>query len=159
MIYATLLESLHAALHDPDLAWYTELRAGKLTVTGYLDSRIGYGEHPIVPEGWHRYMVTTRESCRPTAYMEHWNEYDHAIVRHGDVEPRDSRYAPYDLYTTEDLDDLIDSGALDTIHEESMTMFKDCSLTDDWRLANSIWPEPELLNLVDDLTGRTGRSL
>ena len=26
-------------------------------------------------------------------------------------------------------------------------------------LANSIWPEPELLGLVDDLTGRTGRNL
>ena len=32
-------------------------------------------------------------------------------------------------------------------------------LTDDCLFANSIWPEPELLGLVDDLTGRTGRNL
>lgn len=32
-------------------------------------------------------------------------------------------------------------------------------LTDDYLFANSIWPEPELLGLVDDLTGRTGRNL
>lgn len=67
---AALLDSLHAALRNPDLAWYAEFHAGESIVAGYLDS-----------------------------------------------------------------------------------------LTDDCLFANSIWPEPELLGLVDDLTGRTGRNL
>ena len=65
---AALLDSLHAALRNPDLAWYTEFHAGE-------------------------------------------------------------------------------------------SIFKDRPLADDYLFANSIWPEPELLGLVDDLTGRTGRNL
>ena len=68
---AALLDSLHAALRNPDLAWYTEFHAG----------------------------------------------------------------------------------------ESIVAVFKDRPLTDDCLFANSIWPEPELLGLVDDLTGRTGRNL
>lgn len=86
---AALLDSLHAALRNPDLAWYTEFHAGESIVAGYLDSLT--------------------------------DPYD------GDADAR--------------------------------TIFKDRSLTDDYLFANSIWPEPELLGLVDDLTGRTGRNL
>lgn len=35
---AALLDSLHAALRNPDLAWYTEFHAGESIVAGYLDS-------------------------------------------------------------------------------------------------------------------------
>ena len=50
-------------------------------------------------------------------------------------------------------------GSLASIREDARTIFKDRPLTDDCLFANSIWPEPELLGLVDDLTGRTGRNL
>lgn len=104
---AALLDSLHAALRNPDLAWYTEFHAGESIVAGYLDSLTDpYDDDAIqVPEGWFRYSVVTREG------------------------------------------------------EDARTIFKDRPLTDDCLFANSIWPEPELLGLVDDLTGRTGRNL
>ena len=35
---AALLDSPHAALRNPDLAWYTEFHAGESIVAGYLDS-------------------------------------------------------------------------------------------------------------------------
>ncbi len=54
---------------------------------------------------------------------------------------------------------MIADGSLASIREDARTIFKDRSLTDDCLFANSIWPEPELLGLVDDLTGRTGRNL
>lgn len=54
---------------------------------------------------------------------------------------------------------LAADGSLASIREDARTIFKDRSLTDDYLFANSIWPEPELLGLVDDLTGRTGRNL
>lgn len=85
---AALLDSLHAALRNPDLAWYTEFHAGESIVAG-----------------------------------------------------------------------MIADGSLASIREGARTIFKDRSLTDDYLFANSIWPEPELLGLVDDLTGRTGRNL
>ena len=53
----------------------------------------------------------------------------------------------------------IADGSLASIREDARTIFKDRPLTDDYLFANSIWPEPELLGLVDDLTGRTGRNL
>lgn len=90
---AALLDSLHAALRNPDLAWYTE------------------------------------------------------------------GFTPYDLYCTQDLTGMIADGSLASIREDARTIFKDRPLTDDYLFANSIWPEPELLGLVDDLTGRTGRNL
>ncbi len=34
---AALLDSLHAALRNPDLAWYTEFHAGESIVAGYLE--------------------------------------------------------------------------------------------------------------------------
>lgn len=42
-----------------------------------------------------------------------------------------------------------DAALLDSLH----AALRNCLF------ANSIWPEPELLGLVDDLTGRTGRNL
>lgn len=57
------------------------------------------------------------------------------------------------------LTGMIADGSLASIREDARTIFKDRSLTDDCLFANSIWPEPELLGLVDDLTGRTGRNL
>lgn len=97
---AALLDSLHAALRNPDLAWYTEFHAGE-----------------------------------------------------------SKGFTPYDLYCTQDLTGMIADGSLASIREDARTIFKDRPLTDDYLFANSIWPEPELLGLVDDLTGRTGRNL
>lgn len=54
---------------------------------------------------------------------------------------------------------MIADGSLASIREDARTIFKDRPLTDDYLFANSIWPEPELLGLVDDLTSRTGRNL
>lgn len=68
-------------------------------------------------------------------------------------------FTPYDLYCTQDLTGMIADGSLASIREDARTIFKDRPLTDDYLFANSIWPEPELLGLVDDLTGRTGRNL
>ena len=68
-------------------------------------------------------------------------------------------FTPYDLYCTQDLTGMIADGSLASIREDARTIFKDRPLTDDCLFANSIWPEPELLGLVDDLTGRTGRNL
>lgn len=50
---AALLDSLHAALRNPDLAWYTEFHAGESIVAGYLDSLTDpYDDDAIqVPEG------------------------------------------------------------------------------------------------------------
>lgn len=59
------------------------------------------------------------------------------------------------MTTTQDLTGMIADGSLASIREDARTIFKDRSLTDDCLFANSIWPEPELLGLVDDLTGRT----
>ena len=111
---AALLDSLHAALRNPDLAWYT-------------------------------------------AWMEHWNEYEYSITHH--IDWNGKGFTPYDLYCTQDLTGMIADGSLASIREDARTIFKDRPLTDDCLFANSIWPEPELLGLVDDLTGRTGRNL
>ena len=64
---AALLDSLHAALRNPDLAWYTEFHAGESIVAGYLDSLTDpYDDDAIqVPEGWFRYSVVTREGPAP----------------------------------------------------------------------------------------------
>lgn len=61
---AALLDSLHAALRNPDLAWYTEFHAGESIVAGYLDSLTDpYDDDAIqVPEGWFRYSVVTSAS-------------------------------------------------------------------------------------------------
>ena len=133
-----LLDSLHAALRNPDLAWYTEFHAGESIVAGYLDSLTDPydGDAIQVPEGWFRYSVVTREGDHALPWMEHWNEYEYSITHHIDW-----------------------NGKGFTIREDARTIFKDRSLTDDCLFANSIWPEPELLGLVDDLTGRTGRNL
>ncbi len=66
---AALLDSLHAALRNPDLAWYTEFHAGESIVAGYLDSLTDpYDDDAIqVPEGWFRYSVVTREGDIGTA--------------------------------------------------------------------------------------------
>ena len=69
------------------------------------------------------------------------------------------RYLETGEVTGEDLTGMIADGSLASIREDARTIFKDRSLTDDYLFANSIWPEPELLGLVDDLTGRTGRNL
>lgn len=74
----------------------------------------------------------------------------HAALRNPDLD---------DLYCTQDLTGMIADGSLASIREDARTIFKDRPLTDDYLFANSIWPEPELLGLVDDLTGRTGRNL
>ena len=83
---AALLDSLHAALRNPDLAWYTEFHAGESIVAGYLDSLTDpYDDDAIqVPEGWFRYSVVTREGDHALPWMEHWNEYEYSI---GSVKP------------------------------------------------------------------------
>lgn len=156
---AALLDSLHAALRNPDLAWYAEFHAGESIVAGYLDSLTDPydGDAIQVPEGWFRYSVVTREGDHALPCMEHWNEYEYSITHHIDWNTKG--YTPYDLYCTQDLTDMIADGSLASIREAARTIFKDRSLTDDYLFANSIWPEPELLGLVDDLTGRTGRNL
>lgn len=118
---AALLDSLHAALRNPDLAWYTEFHAGESIVAGYLDSLTDPydGDAIQVPEGWFRCSVVTREGDHALPWMEHWNEYEYSITHH--IDWNGKGYTPF--------------------------------------FANSIWPEPELLGLVDDLTGRTGRNL
>lgn len=83
---AALLDSLHAALRNPDLAWYTEFHAGESIVAGYLDSLTDpYDDDAIqVPEGWFRYSVVTREGDHALPWMEHWNEYEYSITHHID---------------------------------------------------------------------------
>lgn len=156
---AALLDSLHAALRNPDLAWYTEFHAGESIVAGYLDSLTDpYDDDAIqVPEGWFRYSVVTREGDHALPWMEHWNEYEYSITHH--IDWNGKGFTPYDLYCTQDLTGMIADGSLASIREDARTIFKDRPLTDDFLFANSIWPEPELLGLVDDLTGRTGRNL
>lgn len=68
---AALLDSLHAALRNPDLAWYTEFHAGESIVAGYLDSLTDpYDDDAIqVPEGWFRYSVVTREGDHALPWM------------------------------------------------------------------------------------------
>lgn len=79
---AALLDSLHAALRNPDLAWYTEFHAGESIVAGYLDSLTDPydGDAIQVPEGWFRYSVVTREGDHALPWMEHWNEYEYSII-------------------------------------------------------------------------------
>lgn len=156
---AALLDSLHAALRNPDLAWYAEFHAGESIVAGYLDSLTDpYGDDAIqVPEGWFRYSAVTREGDHALPWMEHWNECEYSITHH--IDWNGKGFTPYDLYCTQDLTGMIADGSLASIREDARTIFKDRSLTDDCLFANSIWPEPELLGLVDDLTGRTGRNL
>lgn len=156
---AALLDSLHAALRNPDLAWYTEFHAGESIVASYLDSLTDpYDDDAIqVPEGWFRYSVVTREGDHALPWMEHWNEYEYSITHH--IDWNGKGYTPYNLYCTQDLTGMIADGSLASIREDARTIFKDRPLTDDYLFANSIWPEPELLGLVDDLTGRTGRNL
>ena len=104
-----------------------------------------------------RYSVVTREGDHALPWMEHWNEYEYSITHH--IDWNGKGYTPYNLYCTQDLTGMIADGSLASIREDARTIFKDRSLTDDYLFANSIWPEPELLGLVDDLTGRTGRNL
>lgn len=137
---AALLDSLHAALRNPDLAWYTEFHAGESIVAGYLDS-----------------LTDPYDGDHALPWMEHWNEYEYSITHH--IDWNGKGYTPYDLYCTQDLTGMIADGSLASIREDARTIFKDRPLTDDYLFANSIWPEPELLGLVDDLTGRTGRNL
>ena len=97
---AALLDSLHAALRNPDLAWYTEFHAGESIVAGYLDSLTDpYDDDAIqVPEGWFRYSVVTREGDHALPWMEHWNEYEYSITHH--IDWNGKGFTPYDLYCT-----------------------------------------------------------
>lgn len=97
------------------------------------------------------------KATTPFHWMEHWNEYEYSITHH--IDWNGKGFTPYDLYCTQDLTGMIADGSLASIREDARTIFKDRPLTDDCLFANSIWPEPELLGLVDDLTGRTGRNL
>ena len=83
---AALLDSLHAALRNPDLAWYAEFHAGESIVAGYLDSLTDpYGDDAIqVPEGWFRYSAVTREGDHALPWVEHWNECEYSITHHID---------------------------------------------------------------------------
>lgn len=105
---AALLDSLHAALRNPDLAWYTEFHAGESIVAGYLDSLTDpYDDDAIqVPEGWFRYSVVTREGDHALPWMEHWNEYEYSITHH--IDWNGKGFTPYDLYCTQDLTGMID---------------------------------------------------
>ena len=145
---AALLDSLHAALRNPDLAWYTEFHAGESIVAGYLDSLTDPydGDAIQVPEGWFRYSVVTREGDHALPWMEHWNEYEYSITHH--IDWNGKGFTPYDLYCTQDLTGMIADGSLASIREDARTIFKDRPLTDDCLFANSIWPEPELLGLA-----------
>ena len=107
---AALLDSLHAALRNPDLAWYTEFHAGESIVAGYLDSLTDpYDDDAIqVPEGWFRYSVVTREGDHALPWMEHWNEYEYSITHH--IDWNGKGFTPYDLYCTQDLTGMIDNG-------------------------------------------------
>jgi len=138
---AALLDSLHAALRNPDLAWYTEFHAGESIVAGYLDSLTDpYDDDAIqVPEGWFRYSVVTREGDHALPWMEHWNEYEYSITHH--IDWNGKGFTPYDLYCTQDLTGMIADGSLASIREDARTIFKDRPLTDDYLFANSIWPE------------------
>lgn len=49
---AALLDSLHAALRNPDLAWYTEFHAGESIVAGYLDSLTDSGPNRNSSASW-----------------------------------------------------------------------------------------------------------
>ena len=104
---AALLDSLHAALRNPDLAWYTEFHAGESIVAGYLDSLTDpYDDDAIqVPEGWFRYSVVTREGDHALPWMEHWNEYEYSITHH--IDWNGKGFTPYDLYCTQDLTGMI----------------------------------------------------
>ena len=95
---AALLDSLHAALRNPDLAWYTEFHAGESIVAGYLDSLTDPydGDAIQVPEGWFRYSVVTREGDHALPWMEHWNEYEYSITHH--IDWNGKGFTPYDLY-------------------------------------------------------------
>lgn len=127
---AALLDSLHAALRNPDLAWYTEFHAGESIVAGYLDSLTDpYDDDAIqVPEGWFRYSVVTREGDHALPWMEHWNEYEYSITHH--IDWNGKGYTPYDLYCTQDLTGMIADGSLASIREDARTIFKDRPLTD-----------------------------
>lgn len=107
---AALLDSLHAALRNPDLAWYTEFHAGESIVAGYLDSLTDPydGDAIQVPEGWFRYSVVTREGDHALPWMEHWNEYEYSITHH--IDWNGKGFTPYDLYCTQDLTGMIDNG-------------------------------------------------
>ena len=104
---AALLDSLHAALRNPDLAWYTEFHAGESIVAGYLDSLTDPydGDAIQVPEGWFRYSVVTREGDHALPWMEHWNEYEYSITHH--IDWNGKGFTPYDLYCTQDLTGMI----------------------------------------------------
>ena len=156
---AALLDSLHAALRNPDLAWYTEFHAGESIVAGYLDSLTDpYDDDAIqVPEGWFRYSVVTREGDHALPWMEHWNEYEYSIDPSHRLERQRVHAIRPVLHTGPHRHDRRRLAGLDP--GDARTIFKDRPLTDDCLFANSIWPEPELLGLVDDLTGRTGRNL
>ena len=112
---AALLDSLHAALRNPDLAWYTEFHAGESIVAGYLDSLTDpYDDDAIqVPEGWFRYSVVTREGDHALPWMEHWNEYEYSITHH--IDWNGKGFTPYDLYCTQDLTGMIADGSLASI--------------------------------------------
>ena len=114
---AALLDSLHAALRNPDLAWYAEFHAGESIVAGYLDSLTDpYGDDAIqVPEGWFRYSVVTREGDHALPWMEHWNEYEYSITHH--IDWNGKGFTPYDLYCTQDLTGMIADGSLASIKD------------------------------------------
>ena len=114
---AALLDSLHAALRNPDLAWYTEFHAGESIVAGYLDSLTDpYDDDAIqVPEGWFRYSVVTREGDHALPWMEHWNEYEYSITHH--IDWNGKGFTPYDLYCTQDLTGMIADGSLASIKD------------------------------------------
>lgn len=139
-----------------DSATYGESRA---RVAHAVETFRIYDNTGILPEteSWFRYSVVTREGDHALPWMEHWNEYEYSITHH--IDWNGKGFTPYDLYCTQDLTGMIADGSLASIREDARTIFKDRPLTDDYLFANSIWPEPELLGLVDDLTGRTGRNL
>lgn len=108
---AALLDSLHAALRNPDLAWYTEFHAGESIVAGYLDSLTDPydGDAIQVPEGWFRYSVVTREGGHALPWMEHWNEYEYSID-HAQISHRSTQFRVD--YFAESLIDARFDGAL-----------------------------------------------
>ena len=77
---AALLDSLHAALRNPDLAWYAEFHAGESIVAGYLDSLTDpYGDDAIqVPEAG---SATRPSPVKVTTPFHGWSTGTNASIR------------------------------------------------------------------------------
>ena len=77
---AALLDSLHAALRNPDLAWYTEFHAGESIVAGYLDSLTDpYDDDAIqVPEAG---SATRSSPVKATTPFHGWSTGTNTSIR------------------------------------------------------------------------------